>query len=94
MEDKFTKSMIARDLKENLGWTMVDSQLAVEEVFKSIGNQLKDGKTVDIFGFGKFEVKERSARTGINPATKEKMEIPASNVVKFKPSKHLKSKVA
>ena len=45
------------------------------------------------FGFGKFSISERAARTGINPATKEKIEIAASKSVKFKASKALKDAV-
>lgn len=58
------------------------------EIVRGKTEQLIQGK-----GFGKFEVTERSARTGINPATKEKIEIPASKSVKFKPSKALKDQV-
>lgn len=93
MEDRFTKTMIARDLKDKLGWTLVDSQCAVDAVFESVANQLEEGNTVDIFGFGKFEVTTRKARQGINPMTKEKIEIPERKAVKFKASKQLKSKV-
>ena len=55
-----------------------------------IANALKEGAKVDIAGFGKFEVKERSERTGINPQTKENITIPASKVPSFKASKTLK----
>ena len=54
---------------------------------------LKDGNKVDITGFGKFEVKTRAAREGINPQTKEKIEIPASKIPGFKASKSLKDEV-
>ena len=54
---------------------------------------LKDGAKVDIAGFGKFEVKTRAARTGINPQTKETIEIPSSKVPGFKASKSLKDYV-
>ena len=47
-------------------------------------------KDVSINGFGKFEVRERNARKGINPATKEEIDIPAMKSVGFKPSKTLK----
>ena len=54
---------------------------------------LKNGAKVDITGFGKFEVKTRAARTGINPQTKESIEIPASRIPGFKASKGLKDLV-
>lgn len=54
---------------------------------------LSEGKTVDLAGFGKFEITERKAREGINPLTKEKIQIEASKSVKFKISKALKEAV-
>lgn len=65
----------------------------VDEVFATIANELKDGNKVDITGFGKFEVKERAARTGINPQTKETIQIAATKVPGFKASKSLKDNV-
>lgn len=62
----------------------------VDEIFATITEALKDGNKVDITGFGKFEVKERAARTGINPQTKETIEIAATKVPGFKASKSLK----
>ena len=41
---------------------------------------------MQLIGFGTFAVTEKPARTGINPRTKEKIEIPARKVVKFKPA--------
>lgn len=65
----------------------------VNAVFNSISDALEKGDAVDIHGFGKFEIRERSERTGINPMTKEKITVPASKNVKFKMSKSLKDKV-
>ena len=45
---------------------------------------MKAGDKVALIGFGTFEVATRAAREGFNPATKEKVQIPAKNVVKFK----------
>ena len=44
-------------------------------------------------GFGSFEVKERAARTALNPSTREKMNIPACKVVSFKAGKALKDSI-
>lgn len=65
----------------------------VNTIFDDMADALSKGETVDIFGFGKFEVTERGERDGINPATKEKIRIKASKNVKFRPSKSLKEKV-
>lgn len=65
----------------------------VDLVFNTMAEGLKDGNKVDITGFGKFEVKTRAARTGINPQTKESIEIPESKIPGFKASKNLKDLV-
>ena len=55
--------------------------------WESIEEQLKKGHDVCLTGIGIFKVKKRPARKGINPATKKKINIPAKNVIVFKPSK-------
>ena len=52
------------------------------------------GEKIQLVGFGTFEVRERAAKEGINPATKEKMNIPAKKVPAFKAGKALKDVVA
>ncbi len=54
---------------------------------------LGQGATVNLVGFGKFEPKERAARTGRNPQTGESIDVPAKTVVTFKPSKAMKDAV-
>ena len=54
---------------------------------------MADGNKVDISGFGKFEVKERKARMGVNPSNGEAIEIAASKSVGFKAAKALKESV-
>lgn len=65
----------------------------VDFLFATIAKNVNEGKKVDISGFGKFVCKERKARTGINPATKETINIPASRVPGFKPAKAFKELV-
>jgi len=54
---------------------------------------LKQGDKVSLIGFGTFGVAKRSARTGRNPRTKAPLQIPAKNVVKFKPGSELSKSV-
>ena len=70
-----------------------DAEAAVNEVFAEITDTLADGGELSISGFGKFEVKTRAARHGINPLTKEPIEIPESKAPVFKPAKALKDAV-
>ena len=62
-------------------------------VAESIKESVAAGEKVTLTGFGTFETVERSARTGINPATGEKILIPASRAVKFKAGKAFKEAV-
>ena len=52
--------------------------------------KLRNGETVQLSGFGTFEVKQRQARMGRNPKTRETVEIPPARVPDFKPSQNLK----
>ena len=66
---------------------------ALEAFIASVGTSLKQNKTVVLTGFGTFSVMKRKARTGVNPATGKKMQIPAKKVPKFRPGKALKELV-
>ena len=88
-----TKKTIAEALAEKQGMTKKAATEAVNFVFDEITKNLKKGGVADINGFGKFSVKKRAARTGINPLTKEKIKIPAAKIVKVKALKALKDGV-
>ena len=79
---------------EKSGITKKDAERVVSATFETITAQLMKGEKVQISGFGIFEVKEREARVGRNPRTKEAIEIPASKAPAFKPSKALKDTIA
>ena len=66
------------------GLTKADSKKALDATLAAISNALKAGDKVALLGFGTFSLNERPARTGINPANKQKIEIPAKKVIKFK----------
>lgn len=70
-----------------------DAEAAVSATFDTITAALAEGKKVALVGFGTFAVKERAARTGLNPQTKEKIEIAASKAPAFKAGKALKDAV-
>lgn len=71
------------------GLSQVDAKKALDAFIASVTKAVKAGERVSLVGFGAFVVSERDARIGINPATKEKIEIPAKKVVKFKPGVEL-----
>lgn len=66
---------------------------AVEAVFDSISNALREGQAVSLVGFGTFSVSTRAERTGRNPRTGESITIPAAKNPKFKAGKGLKDAV-
>ena len=67
-----------------------DAEAVITATFDAITASLVKGEKVQLSGFGIFEVKDREARMGRNPHTKEAVEIPASRVPAFKASKALK----
>ena len=70
-----------------------DAEAVVEATFNLIAAKVIQGEAVKLSGFGIFEKKERASRIGTNPASGEKIEIPASNSISFRPSKNLKDKL-
>lgn len=66
---------------------------ALDAVLDSIEGALKDGDKVTLIGFGTFSVNRRDARQGRNPQTGKTIQIPAKNIVKFKPGKSLADSV-
>ena len=70
-----------------------DAEAAVNAVFDSVKDALAEGDKVSLIGFCTFSVKTRAARTGLNPRTKETIEIPESKVPAFKAGSALKDAV-
>ena len=70
-----------------------DAGRALDATFAAITKALKQGDSVAVVGFGSFVVRERAARTGRNPKTKEEIQIPASKTPVFKAGKALKDAV-
>ena len=75
---------------EKSGLDKKQAEKAILAFAETVGEALKEGDKVQLIGFGSFEVKNRAARTGVNPQTKEPVEIPASRSPVFKPGKALK----
>ena len=63
---------------------------ALESLLEAVKNSLKKGDAVSLVGFGTFEVSQRAARDGRNPATGAAIKIKAASVPKFRPGKALK----
>ena len=78
---------------ENAGLTKKDTERVLNAALDAITNSLAKGEKVQLSGFGTFETKDREARVGRNPHTKETVEIPATRVPAFKASSALKAAV-
>ena len=79
---------------EQAGLTKKDTERVINAALDAITAELVKGNKVQLSGFGSFETKDREARVGRNPHTKEAIDIPATNVPVFKASKALKDTVA
>ena len=88
------KAELVAAVVEKTALSKKDSEKAVNAAFEAITAALVGGDKVQLVGFGAFEVKERNARVGRNPKTKEEIQIPASRVPVFKAGKALKDVVA
>lgn len=88
------KAELVTAVAEQAGLSKKDSEKAINAAFDSITAALAAGDKVQLVGFGAFEVKERNARVGRNPKTKEEIEIPATRVPVFKAGKVLKDAVS
>ena len=87
------KADLVAKVAEKSGVTKKDAEKAVAGIFAAVQEALAAGDTVQVLGFGTFEVKERAARTGRNPQTGEELQIAASKNPSFKPGKALKEAV-
>lgn len=83
------KTDLVNEIAAKAGLNKVSAKHALEACLESIEQALANDDKVQLIGFGTFQVVEKEARTGINPRTKEKFEIPARKVVKFKPATEL-----
>ena len=89
-----TKTDLIAQVAANTEMSKKSAEMAVNAAFEALGKAMAEGEKITISGFGTFETKEREARVGRNPHTKEAIEIPATRVPAFKASKALKDNVA
>jgi DNA-binding protein HU-beta len=88
------KTELIAAVAEKAGLTKKDAERAINATFEAITESMVKGDKVSVSGFGIFEVKNREARVGRNPRTKETIEIPATRLPVFKASKALKDSVS
>ncbi len=87
------KAQLVAAMAEKAGLTKADAEKALVAFEEVVTDALKAGDKIQLVGFGTFETAERAARTGINPQTKETIEIAAVKAPKFKAGRVLKDAV-
>lgn len=87
------KSELIAAMAEKSGLSKKDSEKALGAFMDTVVDALKEGDKVALVGFGTFDVRERAARTGLKPRTKEPIEIAASKAPAFKAGKAFKDEL-
>lgn len=87
------KTQLIDAIASEAGLTKVQARQALEAMLTTTVQTLGRGEDVTLVGFGSFKVVERKARMGMNPQTKQKIEIPATKVVRFKPGSDIENAV-
>ena len=91
--DKMGKTEFIEAVANRAGVTKKDTYAVYEAIVSEITEQLANRRKVSLVGFGNFEVRHRSARRGVNPTTKEKIDIPENDVPKFSFSSAIKNSI-
>ena len=87
------KSELIAAMADKAGLSKKDTEKALAAFIDSVSEELKAGKKVHLVGFGTYEIRERAARTGINPRTGDQIKIAASKAPVFKAGKAFKDAI-
>ena len=87
------KSDLVRSIAEKTDMTLRESEAMLKAFTETVVDTVANGEKVSLVGFGSFDVVERKARTGRNPATGEKIQIKARKVPKFTAGKDFRNSV-
>lgn len=87
------KAELVEEVSGEVGLSKRETQKVIDAIIGVIGDTLAAGEKVTLVGFGTFGVRQRKARRGVNPQTRESIQIPAKKVPKFMPGKNLKNEV-
>ena len=85
-----TKAELVDEVARVVQLTKKQAETIVNIVFDSIVDSLRSGQKIELRGFGSFRLRSRKSRTGRNPKTGEKVEVPSKKIPYFKPGKELK----
>jgi DNA-binding protein HU-beta len=85
-----TKADIVDKVASGTGLTKLETEVIIEGFFKTVIDALKEGKGIEIRGFGSFKVKRKNSRQARNPKSGEQVFVPEHYVPTFKFSKEFK----
>jgi DNA-binding protein HU-beta len=85
------KSDLVTAIAKESKLTKKDAEAALDALIATVGTAMKKKEKVTLVGFGTWEVRQRAARKGVNPRTKESINIPATKVPVFRAGKDLKA---
>jgi integration host factor subunit beta len=89
-DQTMTKADLVEEVERATDLSRKESEAVVETIFESIIGALQGDDKIEIRGFGSFRTRQRRGRTGRNPKTGAKVEVPPKKIPFFKPSKELK----
>jgi len=87
------KAELVEEVAGKVGLTKKEAGNVIDAITSTITDSLAREEKVTLVGFGTFQVAKRKARRGVNPQTRESINIPAKKVPKFVPGKSLREKV-
>ena len=87
------KAELVEEVSGKTGLTKKETQNVIDIMMETIGDTLAKREKVTLVGFGTFQIVDKKARRGVNPQTRETIQIAAKKVPKFTPGKNLREKV-
>ena len=88
--DGMTKAELVEEVARSTQLPKKQAEAIVNTVFQTIVDSLKDGRKIELRGFGSFRIRRRGSRLGRNPKTGDRVEVPPKRIPYFKPGKELK----
>ena len=88
-----TKKDIVEIISKATGLTQVDTRIVVESFLEAISNALREGKNIEIRGFGRFKIKKQKAHMAHNPRTNEPIHVPAGYKLVFQASREMRHRI-
>ena len=90
MRGGMTKAELVDQVARTTQLTKKHAEIMVNTVFDSIVDSLKEGEKIELRGFGSFRIRRRGSRTGRNPKTGARVDVPSKSIPYFKPGKELR----